>query len=78
MKPVVRPLILEASVTEMRREVRSLRGAILVGSSPMAAVDYENGKEREQRNYYTRAEREGKGKTTLPWQDVQSEDSTIP
>ncbi len=52
MKPVVRPLMRAASVTEMRREVRSFRGGILVISSHGETRDSKYWKEPKERSYY--------------------------
>lgn len=48
MKLVLRPLILEASVTEIRCEVRSLSGGIFRVSYQEQRWVYENGKERDR------------------------------
>ena len=78
MKLLLSPLILEASVTETRREVRSLSGGIFRVSCQRRRWPYENGKELEPPRHYTRSERGGKANAPVPCLVVRSEESTIP
>ncbi len=70
MKLVLRPLILEASVTEMRWAVRFFRGGIFIISSHGAARDLIYGTEFKERGHYicakpVRANSKGVNKTRI-------------